>query len=73
MGSYAAYTANERDAYKEECAELEAEVKRLRGTGSKALRILDELLPQLGGIVLQDYGMLNEVMMELRALEVSDD
>ena len=30
MGSYAAYTANERDAYKEECAALEAEVQRLR-------------------------------------------
>lgn len=50
----------------------EVEIKKLRLLVAKGKRVVDDFLPNIGNCVLQNYGELNEFMIEATKLEKED-
>jgi hypothetical protein len=50
---------------------LKAENKELRETVRMGEKLIEDILPQMGSIVLQDYGLLNDFL--IRAKEAGDE
>ena len=48
-------------------------VQELEGTINKARIFVDDVMPQIGGICLQDYANMNELCMALTRLEKRND
>jgi hypothetical protein len=48
--------------------ELESKIEELLGLCKNCNRLFTEIMPQAGKLVFQDYGLLNETLMQLHKL-----